>query len=94
MDGTVTTFDVPGASQVTYAYSINPAGVIAGSYQDASYAHHAFVRAVDGTITTFDVRGMGTGPSQGADEYSINPAGAITGTYFDSNFGQHGFIWK
>jgi hypothetical protein len=45
-DGTVTTFDVPGAgtgfNQGTVPLGINPAGAIMGLYIDAKYRHHGF----------------------------------------------------
>jgi hypothetical protein len=45
-DGTVTTFDVPGAgtgfNQGTVPLGISPAGVIMGLYIDAKYRHHGF----------------------------------------------------
>ena len=80
--GDFTTFDAPGAGtgagQGTRAYSINPAGTIAGYAQDASDVVHGFLRAPDGTITGFDPTGaLFTFP------LAINPAGAITGQYCD-----------
>jgi hypothetical protein len=74
----IITFDVPGAAG-TCASSINPAGVITGSYVDASGASHGFLRAAGGTITSFDAPGAGTGASQGTGAFSINPAEVITG---------------
>ncbi len=63
-NGTITTFDAPGAgtgtAQGTVAISINSAGVIAGTYEDANGVAHGFVRATDGTITTFDAPGAGS----------------------------------
>ena len=59
-DGTITSFDAPGAGPFgTIGFGINPAGVIAGHYADASFAFHGFVRAANGVIATFDapVRG-------------------------------------
>jgi hypothetical protein len=84
---TFTTFDPPG-SQGTSPVNINPAGQITGSYFDANFATHGFVRATDGTITSFDAPGaaFGTFPSV------ITPLGLIVGTYFDGNFGQHIFL--
>ena len=45
-DGTVTTFDVPGAgtafNQGTVPLGINPGGIIMGLYIDAKYRHHGF----------------------------------------------------
>ena len=67
-DGTITTFDAPGAgtgpSQGTLAEDINPEGVIAGEYSDASNVVHGFLRTEDGAFTTFDVSGAGTGPAR------------------------------
>lgn len=68
-DGTITTFDAPGAGtgqfQGTFAYNINPAGAIAGQYLDANNVYHGYVRAPDGAITTFDAPDAGTGAFQG-----------------------------
>jgi hypothetical protein len=47
-DGTITTFDVPGAgtgfNQGTAPLGITPAGVIMGLYRDANYGVHGFLR--------------------------------------------------
>ena len=99
-DGTITTFDAPGAGtghnfQGTYPYNINPAGAIAGIYQDASNVYHGFLRAPDGSITTFDAPGAGTGPRQGtftSTEDGLNPAGALSGNYTDDANASHGFV--
>jgi hypothetical protein len=64
---------------------INPAGVIAGSYQDASGTFHGFLRVADGTITAFDPSGSLQTISSG-----INPAGTIIGNFFSPDFLQHG----
>jgi len=98
-DGTITTFDPPGAGTGTGHYggtfpiSINTAGVIAGTYTDAS-GGHGFVRAANGTITTFDAPGAGTGTGviEGTVGFSINDAGDITGTYIDASGVAHGFV--
>jgi hypothetical protein len=46
-DGTITTFDAPGAGtglfQGTIPSGINPAGAIVGYYLDASYVFHGFL---------------------------------------------------
>src|SRR2546422_30466 len=48
-DGTMTTFDVPGAGtgpfQGTLTFGINPAGTIEGDYVDSSDVTHGFVRS-------------------------------------------------
>lgn len=52
-DGRITSFDAPGADTTpgdengTYAYSINDAGVITGSYQDSNNVFHGFVLLPD-----------------------------------------------
>src|SRR2546430_1018649 len=95
-DGTLTTFDAPGAGtgafQGTVAFANNPAGAITGYYLDESNVNHGFVRAHNGTFTTFDAPGAGTGAFQGSVANSNNPAGAITGYYTDANDVIHGFL--
>jgi hypothetical protein len=58
-DGTVTTFDAPGAGkasypQGTFANGITPAAAISGYYIDTAGNTHGFLRAPNGTYTTFD----------------------------------------
>jgi len=85
VDGTVTTFVVPGAS-ATEALRINDQGTITGFYRDSAGQAHGFVRISDGTITTFDVHNAnGVGP------ISINNKGEVTGSYTDGT-GNHGFV--
>src|SRR5262249_16916646 len=87
-DGTITTFDAPGAGtgafQGTQPTGINQAGTIEGTYIDPSDVNHGFLRASDGTITTFDIPDAGTGPLQGTITESINAPGAITGFSVDA----------
>ena len=110
-DGTVTDFDAPGAGggtgkvQGTIPLSINTAKTVAGTYTDASYVAHGFVRAANGAITTFNAPGAGSHtllallaaaangpPDQGTGGFSINTVGVITGTYLDSSAVLHGFF--
>jgi probable HAF family extracellular repeat protein len=67
-DGTITSFDAPGAGtgsgQGTITASedgINPDGAIAGAYIDENNAYHGYVRLPDGTIAEFNAKGAGTG---------------------------------
>jgi len=102
--GTIITFDAPGVgpgggpnSEGTHASSINPAGAITGSYDDANNVSHAFLREPDGKFTTFEAPGAGTSPFFGTFAASINPAGSIAGYYSDgSQVGiqvvYHGFL--
>ncbi len=88
--GTYITFDAPGAGTGPYegtsAYAVSDFGEIVGSYFDASFKAHGFLRTPDGTITSFDVpNSTATIPA------TINVWGAITGQYFDGT-GVHGFL--
>ena len=95
-DGTITTFDVPGAGtgsgQGTLGENINVPGAIDGTYIDASDVYHGFLRSKHGRH--HHVRRSGRGHSvrprhlRGID----NPAGAITGYYIDANNVVHGYL--
>jgi hypothetical protein len=89
-DGTLTTFDVPGAIDQTVPSAIDPAGTITGYFQGTS-GLHGFVRANDGTFTTFDPPGSEE-PDSETIANGINPAGVITGWYIDPSFIGHGFL--
>ena len=95
-NGTITTFDAPGAGtdpgQGTTAVGINPAGVIEGQYIDAANVPHGFVRDTNGAITAFDAPGAGTGPFQGTFPLTINPQRAIAGSYTDPSNVNHSFV--
>ena len=101
-NGTITTVDAPGAGskpgqvkgiqfQGTIAVSVNTGGVITGSFADANFANHGFIRAADGTFTEFDVPGAGGAGTFGTVSGSINTAGVIAGIYQDANGIFHGF---
>jgi hypothetical protein len=82
-DGTFTTFDAPGAGTSSYQgtgcpsdcpTSLNDFGAITGSFIDANYVQHGYLRSPNGDITTVDPAGsVGTEPSV------IDDLGAITG---------------
>lgn len=96
--GTVTTIDAPDAgrnyddSGGTQAFGINPAGTVAGCYNDANSAGHGFIQASDGTLTEWDLPNSAVyyagcslyyGYFFGSIPFiGINPSGAITGAYF------------
>jgi hypothetical protein len=82
----ITTFDVPGSTS-TGGAAINPAGQITGSYLDANFVTHGFLRKTDGTITSFDAPEAGSSSSEGTTPQGINTAGQITGYYVDANYG-------
>ena len=95
-DGTIATFDAPGAGtgsgQGTYTWAINPAGTTAGASQDNNGVYHGLLRAADGTITMFDAPAAGTGNGQGTQAEGIDPTGAVTGYYTDANNVSHGYL--
>jgi hypothetical protein len=84
---TFTSFDPPG-SILTSTVSINPAGQIVGTYLDANFVTHGFVRAANGAITSFDAPGAGVATFPVA----ITPQGSIVGTYLDANFATQIFL--
>lgn len=94
--GKFVTFDVPGAGtgsgQGTFAASINPAGVVAGGYSDASGVNHGFLRSPDGAIATFDAPGAGAGAGQGTIPVSNDVSKSVTGYYLDASNVIHGFV--
>src|SRR5262245_22362251 len=80
-DGTITSFDAPGAAFGTFPAFITPQGLIVGTYFDANFSTQPFLRAADGTFSTFQI------PSPGASLYALvaNSAGGIAGAFFGSN---------
>jgi hypothetical protein len=97
-NGTVTSFDAPGAGlgagldEGTVAYGINTGGVIVGQFQDPSLVFHGFVRQPAGTFTTVNATGAGTGNYQGTLIYNVNTSGATAGVYYDGSNTEHGFV--
>ena len=85
-NGTIITFDVPGAGtdsfQGTLANAANVEGFIAGEFFDANFVGHGFVRTPGGKNVLFDAPGEGI---QETSPLSINLWGAVTGTVIDAN---------
>jgi uncharacterized membrane protein len=85
-EATYIIFERPGSTN-TQPKSINAKGAITGTYGDAQYVIHGFLRAPDDSFTTFDPPGSAyTFPA------SINRVGAIAGAYTDAQFVSHGFL--
>ena len=95
-NGKFATFDAPdagtGSGQGTgcpsdCSVSLNDWGAITGTYIDANFNYHGYLRTPKGTVATVDPPGsVFTSPS------GINDSGAITGTYIDANGVYHGFV--
>lgn len=91
-DGTITTFDPPGAGrepgQGTIVHAINPNGSIVGSYP-GSTTFYAYLRTPDGTFTTFAAPGACTNSindgCHGTGAWNINAFGTIVGSYEDTS---------
>jgi hypothetical protein len=81
----VTLFDAPGARS-TLPIMITGDGVIAGYFDDMSYASHGFVRQIDGSITAFDPPGSSETVVSG-----INDDGLVAGWFSDATM-SHGYI--
>jgi uncharacterized membrane protein len=80
---TISTFDPPG-SVFTFATAINLAGAITGSYFDAGYVVHGFLRAPDGKFTTFDPPGGSQTSVTG-----INLEGVVAGSSYKLESGTY-----
>jgi hypothetical protein len=95
-DGTLTTFDAPGAGanegQGTFAAGINGSGAITGYYIDGNNTVHGYVRTDAGVFTSFDAPGAGTTGSGGTFPQGIANTYAIAGYYVDASGVYHGFV--
>jgi hypothetical protein len=102
-DGTIISFDVPGAATGfnlgTTPQAIDPRGQIIGYYTTQAAAcngqcltYHGFLRQRNGTFITFDVPDAGSGDGQGTIPEAINPSGEITGFYLDATYNTHSFL--
>jgi len=93
-DGTIKSFDVPGAGG-TFMSSINQVDTVTGLWVVAhGDVEHGYVRFANGKFVSFDVPGAGTGASpnqQGTQPSNINSLGVVVGDYLDSNSVAHGF---
>ena len=87
-NGRFTQFDGAPGAIYTDAEAINLQGWVAGTYADAGYDTHGFVRFAHGAITTFDVPGFIGVINQ------IEPGGEVVGSYIESNGFGHGFVHK
>ena len=97
--GAVSTFDAitPNknqgkADQGTDFANVNAAGIVVGTYNDASSVAHGYIRLANGTITTIDAPGAGTAANQGTVAYSIDAAGDVAGIYAGADEAVHGFV--
>lgn len=90
--GVFTTFDVPGTRQI-FSATLNQGHSVIGTYPDASFVIHSFLRTAHGALTAIDAPSAGTSFFQGTFVNGINSAGTVTGHYTDMNYVAHGFVW-
>lgn len=76
----------PSGAVSAYAYGINTADVVVGTYYDSSSKVHGFSRATNGTITE-----IAFPKATQTDVTGINDAGEITGTFINSSGVTYGF---
>jgi hypothetical protein len=92
--GAFVAFDVPGAT-ITSPAAINPAGTVTGSFVDAGFLGHSFLRTSDGTITPFDPPGAICNPDTQigcSGAVGITPGGTIVGSYVVGSLAIHGYL--
>jgi hypothetical protein len=76
----------------TLPSSISPEDVVTGTFADANFVIHGFLRAPNGAVAVFDDSNGGTGSFEGTAAVALGPQGAIVGCYTDSNFASFGFL--
>lgn len=87
-DGTIETFDAPGAgSGGTLPAQINAKGEIVGAFFDENLILHGFLRQPGGAISTFD----DPDSPRGTYAAGVNRKGVIVGYIGDINSGPEGF---
>lgn len=79
---TYISFDVTGGVNGIYPYAINDAGAVTGSYIDAAFNYHGFLRDQRGNLSNIDVPGADNGTYPAA----INASGTITGSWCTNNY--------
>jgi len=87
-DGTMTTFDAPGAVGGTHLAGMDGQGNIGGYYCDATGLCHGFLRSAAGTFTTFDAPGA----VAGTYVTSVGLEGVLAGYYWDGQYIGRGFV--
>jgi hypothetical protein len=84
-DGTFTSFQL--GSELTFPFTSNKKGEMAGFWEGANDVQHGFLRQPSGKMERFDVPdSIQTTPS------SINNKGIIVGAWWDTNYISHGFL--
>jgi probable HAF family extracellular repeat protein len=83
--GKVVTFDVPNAT-VTFGglgQALNLEGSFAGTYADANFGTHGYIRYANGKFAEFTAPRGGTSNFNGTSSFSINLPGTVVGLSFE-----------
>jgi hypothetical protein len=100
-DGTIASFEAPGAGKGTgkgsigngtFPAAINLLGLVTGTVEDQKQRYHGFIRFSSGTFSVFEMPGSGHGGVQGTTPTAINTQGVVAGSYTDANYVHHGFL--
>jgi hypothetical protein len=87
-DGKLVTFDAPNAVKDTFGglgQALNLWGSFAGTYADANYGVHGYVRYANGKFAEFTAPGGGTSGFQGTWSASLNLLGTVVGYSVEPN---------
>ena len=86
----ITTFDYPGAGNLTLPQKINERGDVVGEFIDSNGVTRGFIRFSDGSFSDPIVDPNDTvGFTEGR---GINNSGTVNGDYFGSDGNIHGFV--
>jgi len=73
--------------------SVSPEGAVIGSFFDANFVSHGFLRIASGAIATFDEPNAGTtGNFPGTSPVAFNERGAIVGCFGDNDNSTFAFL--
>jgi probable HAF family extracellular repeat protein len=87
-DGAYTPIDIPDARSITVT-DINNSGRIVGTYLDAAFERHGFVRERDGSLTLIEAP-----LAQSIYAAGINDRSDVVGLFSDRGGRFHGFVWR
>jgi hypothetical protein len=93
-DGTLVTFDAPNAAATFggLGQALNLEGSYAGTYADANFGTHGYVRYANGKFAEFTAPGGGNSNFNGTWSYSINLLGTVVGPSYEANGTTDGYV--
>jgi hypothetical protein len=94
-DGKLVTFDAPNGTSDTFGglgQALNLEGSFAGTYADANYGVHGYVRYRNGKFAEFTAPGGGTSGFNGTWSASLNLLGTVVGYSAEANGSTDGYV--